>query len=181
MRLEMQIYLLQNGQQTGPFTAEQVRDKVFSCEISENDLGWHESLAGWQPLNTILSFNAPLPAPKPLPPLPVQSNPPPFTSSPVACPTCGNPKWRASDPCQVCATALAAATSRIVQQAPPEKKKVNKAGAWCPHCGNRNSYKTESGAGCLILGILFISLIGILLIPFLPKSWTCRECGHKWK
>ncbi|MEI8234568.1 MAG: transposase [Verrucomicrobiota bacterium] len=61
------------------------------------------------------------------------------------------------------------------------RKVINKRGAWCPHCGNRNSYRSSSGVGCLTLGILFISMIGILFIPFLPKSWHCRECGHIWK
>ena len=60
-------------------------------------------------------------------------------------------------------------------------KKIDRAGAWCPHCGNRNSYKKSSGAGCLTLGVLFISVIGLIFIPFLPKSWHCRECGNIWK
>jgi hypothetical protein len=179
----MQIYLLRQGQQTGPFTAEQVRNMVFSCEISENDLGWQAGLAGWVPLNTFIPFDAPLSTPvlpvAPPPPLPAMASP---SSTPVACPTCGNPKWRASDPCAVCATALATARQPVLSAAPPKTQKiVDKAGAYCPHCHNRNSYKTTTGAGCLVLGILLISLLGILLIPFLPKTWVCRECGHKWK
>jgi rubredoxin len=63
----------------------------------------------------------------------------------------------------------------------PVKKKVDRSGAWCPHCGNRNSYKKTDGVGCLVLGILFISILGILFIPFLPKSWHCRSCGNVWK
>jgi len=184
----MQIYILQNGQQNGPYDAEQIRGMVVSCTISENDLGWHDGLSEWKPLNTIISFAAPATTPPPLPiaPAPRQPTaPPPFLSSPspVACPTCGSPKWRASDPCQVCAGALVAATNRLKQQTAPvaPKKVIDKRGAWCPHCGNRNSYKSETGAGCLLIGILLISCLGILLIPFLPKTWNCRECGHKWK
>ncbi len=189
----MQVYLLQNGQQTGPYNAEQIREMVFSCQISENDLGWHESLSDWQPLNSFIAFDSPLLT---LPPPPLPIAPPPFrsaktqrlqpqapsvSSAPIACPTCGSPKWRASDSCNVCAQALAAATNRSYQPSPPTGKKIIKTGAWCPHCGHRNSVKVESGAGCLFAGILLISCLGILLIPFLPKSWKCKECGHQWK
>jgi hypothetical protein len=69
----------------------------------------------------------------------------------------------------------------IEKPAVPEKKKINKRGAWCPHCGNRNSYRATEGSGCLLLGILFITIVGIIFIPFLPKSWHCRSCGHTWK
>jgi hypothetical protein len=195
----MQIHVLQNGEQIGPYDEEQIRGMVVSCTISENDLGWHDGLTEWQPLNTILSLAAPAPTPPPLPiapppeqpkapPPPKPTAPPSFLSSPspspVACPTCGNPKWRASDPCQVCASAFVAARSRVQQQPAPQMPKkvvIDKRGAWCPHCGNRNSYKSTGGVGCITLGILFISMIGILLIPFLPKTWHCRECGHTWK
>lgn len=79
------------------------------------------------------------------------------------CPGCGNP------------------IAGTVVETSQHEEKVDKQGAWCPNCGSRNSYKGSSGGGCLLLGILFISLIGILLIPFLPKEWKCKECGHSWK
>jgi hypothetical protein len=63
----------------------------------------------------------------------------------------------------------------------PEKPKIDLLGSWCPHCGNRNSDRKTDGAGCLLMGILFISVLGILFIPFLPKSWHCRSCGNVWK
>ena len=46
----------------------------------------------------MLSFAPPATAP-----LPTPIAGPPSEPSPVACPTCGSPKWRAADPCQVCA------------------------------------------------------------------------------
>jgi GYF domain 2 len=69
---------------------------------------------------------------------------------------------------------------REIQPATAEKK-INKRGAWCPHCGNRDSDKTTTGLGCLIIIILFFTIIGILLIPFLPKNWKCRVCKHVWR
>jgi rubredoxin len=62
-----------------------------------------------------------------------------------------------------------------------QKPKIDRSGSWCPHCGNRNSFRKTDGVGCLIMGILFISVLGILFIPFLPKSWHCRSCGNVWK
>jgi hypothetical protein len=60
-------------------------------------------------------------------------------------------------------------------------KKINRYGSVCPNCGNRYSVRKSDGAGCLIVGILFVSIIGILFIPFLPKSWHCKSCGNIWK
>lgn len=62
-----------------------------------------------------------------------------------------------------------------------EKPKLNISGTWCPHCGNRNSYRKSEGVGCLLMAILFLTVIGIFFIPFLPKSWHCRSCGNVWK
>lgn len=89
----------------------------------------------------------------------------------IACPGCGT---RISDPADSSATST---ISRLTHHG----ERVNKAGAWCPHCGNRNSYKSTSGVGCVVMCILFITIIGLLFIPFLPKSWNCRECKHEWR
>lgn len=59
--------------------------------------------------------------------------------------------------------------------------KIDKRGAWCPHCGNRDSKKHTSGGACVVLVILFVTVIGILAIPFLPKHWKCNVCRHEWK
>jgi hypothetical protein len=63
----------------------------------------------------------------------------------------------------------------------PVAQKLNINGSVCPNCGNRNSYRKTDGMGCLVMGILFVCIIGIFLIPFLPKSWHCRSCGNVWK
>lgn len=63
----------------------------------------------------------------------------------------------------------------------PNGKVVNKRGAFCPHCGNRNSIRKTRGMGCLFMCFLFISMgLALLLIPFLPKEWHCLECKNKW-
>ena len=62
-----------------------------------------------------------------------------------------------------------------------DKQKIDVKGAWCPNCGNRNSIKKSQGVGCLVFVILFVTLIGLLFLPFLPKEWECQTCKHKWK
>jgi len=58
----MNIYLYLNDQQTGPYTEEQLRTMLVSGTINTEQLSWHEGLAEWQPLKTILSI-APIPSP----------------------------------------------------------------------------------------------------------------------
>ena len=58
---------------------------------------------------------------------------------------------------------------------------VDFRGAWCPHCGNRDSVKRTHGVGCVVMVFLFISIIGILALPFLPKEWHCNVCGNAWR
>jgi len=58
----MNIYLYLNDQQTGPYTEEQLRTMLISGTINTEQLSWHEGLAEWQPLKTILSI-APIPTP----------------------------------------------------------------------------------------------------------------------
>ena len=55
----------------------------------------------------------------------------------------------------------------------------------CPECGEvlkESQLQNTSGSmGCLILIILFITIIGIILIPFLMgnKKHGCPKCGSK--
>lgn len=69
----MEIYIYQDGQQVGPYSDEQIRGMVASRTISETDLGWHEGLPEWQPLNTILAFVPPALVPTPTAPTSVKA------------------------------------------------------------------------------------------------------------
>lgn len=51
----MQIYLVKNGAQTGPFTMEEVQKMVFTGQASPTDYGWHAGLSDWAPLSSILT------------------------------------------------------------------------------------------------------------------------------
>jgi len=57
----MQIHVARGGQQSGPYTEEQVRDMVRSGLLSAADLGWHEGMAEWAPLHTIAGLGVPPP------------------------------------------------------------------------------------------------------------------------
>ena len=46
----MQIYVFVDGQQTGPFTEEQVRAQLNAGTITPETLVWWEGMADWQPL-----------------------------------------------------------------------------------------------------------------------------------
>lgn len=62
----MELYLHQNGEQVGPYTEEQIISMVSSGELSRDDIIWHEGLAEWQPIHSVVSFPASV-APQPAP------------------------------------------------------------------------------------------------------------------
>jgi uncharacterized RDD family membrane protein YckC len=51
----MQIYVAKAGQQTGPFTREQIQTMLQSRMISITDSAWYEGLPAWVPLSQILA------------------------------------------------------------------------------------------------------------------------------
>jgi hypothetical protein len=56
-------YVGKNGQQTGPFTLDQLKAKFASGEILPTDLVWLEGTADWKPASTFPELSAPAPAP----------------------------------------------------------------------------------------------------------------------
>jgi hypothetical protein len=64
----MSIYLLQNQQQTGPYTEDQVRHLLQTAMVTGATLGWKEGMPGWSPISAILPASAPASAPAPPPP-----------------------------------------------------------------------------------------------------------------
>jgi hypothetical protein len=42
-----------NGQQTGPFSIEQLKAMAASGQLSPTDLVWKEGMAGWEPASTL--------------------------------------------------------------------------------------------------------------------------------
>ncbi|MEM9479242.1 MAG: RDD family protein [Verrucomicrobiota bacterium] len=49
----MEVYVIQNGEQAGPFTRFKLREKISRGEIDEETLGWYRGLDEWAPLNQI--------------------------------------------------------------------------------------------------------------------------------
>jgi len=59
---------------------------------------------------------------------------------------------------------------------------LDQVGVWCPNCQNRSSYKTTEGMGWAVFVIAIISCgLGLIMIPFLPKTWHCTICGNQWR
>ncbi|MBI4028040.1 MAG: DUF4339 domain-containing protein [Verrucomicrobia bacterium] len=54
----MQIYVSRNGQPIGPFTHEQVAEKIRSGDCMPTDLCWHAGLINWTPISTVLGLPA---------------------------------------------------------------------------------------------------------------------------
>lgn len=60
----MQIFIQHPGQQTGPFTLEQVRGSLSAGTCQLTDMAWYEGAAGWAPLSTVpgvMGDGAPVP------------------------------------------------------------------------------------------------------------------------
>lgn len=50
----MDIYLLRNGEQTGPFSDAAVQDLLKSGDTTLDDFAWRDGLPTWQPLHAVL-------------------------------------------------------------------------------------------------------------------------------
>lgn len=61
----MQIYIQNNGRQTGPFAVDQVRAGLANGTYQPSDLAWHEGAPGWLPLSMILGIGGNTPPPLP--------------------------------------------------------------------------------------------------------------------
>lgn len=58
------LYVLKEGQKRGPFTTEELEEKVVSGEFAPDDQFWTEGMDGWLPLSDIIQI-APAPASTP--------------------------------------------------------------------------------------------------------------------
>ena len=72
----MSIYLLQNEQQTGPFTEDQVQHMLQTAAVPGSTLGWKEGMAGWEPVSTFVATATAAGAAHESPPLPPRRNSP---------------------------------------------------------------------------------------------------------
>jgi hypothetical protein len=61
----MKIYVNKNGQQSGPYTQEQLQQYLAMGELAAEDLAWHEGLPEWVTVGALVN-----PAGVPAPPMP---------------------------------------------------------------------------------------------------------------
>ena len=71
----MQLFIVKDKQQTGPFSEEQIQGMLASGSVAPTDLAWHEGLSGWLPLNQVLDVSPGNPQAAP-PPMPSMNMPP---------------------------------------------------------------------------------------------------------
>ena len=50
----MELFIIRDGQQTGPFSHETVQDLLNKGGLRPDDLGWHKGLPAWLPLAEVL-------------------------------------------------------------------------------------------------------------------------------
>lgn len=56
---EIQIYVVKDGQKSGPFTTEQIKLLLDRSEVSLSTLAWAEGHQKWEPLHIILGVRPP--------------------------------------------------------------------------------------------------------------------------
>jgi hypothetical protein len=66
------VYLYINNQQAGPYALDQLKAMWNSGSITADTPYWHEGMAEWAPVHTLLSSEQDAPQPPPLPPSPPQ-------------------------------------------------------------------------------------------------------------
>ena len=86
----MDIYILRDGKETGPFTEEATQSMLKQGSILINDLAWRPGMPNWQPLHAVLYPAAQPDSVRPPPP-PADLTPPPMPSAPGA-PPVGRPR-----------------------------------------------------------------------------------------
>jgi hypothetical protein len=78
-----------NGQQTGPFSIEQLKTMAANGELQPTDLVWKEGMAGWEPASTLPGVFTPGPGPEPSAMEMPQANPVPLAQATVLPPVPG--------------------------------------------------------------------------------------------
>jgi hypothetical protein len=76
LRAAHMYHVGRNGQQTGPYSIEQLKTMAARGELQPTDLVWQEGMAGWEPASTIPGVFGGAPAP-------MQASSPPLVQSTV--------------------------------------------------------------------------------------------------
>lgn len=58
LSIGMEIFIQHQGQQTGPFSLQQIQSGFLSGLYQHSDLIWHQGIEEWIPLSTLLNNNA---------------------------------------------------------------------------------------------------------------------------
>jgi hypothetical protein len=72
-----------NGQQTGPFSIEQLKAMAAGGELNPTDLVWKEGMSGWEPASTLPGVFTSAATSTPMSSMPVASATPPLVQASV--------------------------------------------------------------------------------------------------
>jgi hypothetical protein len=72
-----------NGQQTGPFSIDQLKAMAASGELNPTDLVWKEGMSGWEPASTLPGVFTSTPSSAPMSSMPASSATPPLAHASV--------------------------------------------------------------------------------------------------
>lgn len=70
----MQIHIHRDGQQTGPFSLEEIRAKLASGELQPTDMAWYEGAPNWLAVSSIPGIGTPPPFVPPISSAPQRSS-----------------------------------------------------------------------------------------------------------
>ena len=117
----MDIYILREGKETGPFSEEATQSMLKQGAIRINDLAWQPGMPNWLPLHVVLYPAAQPGAVRPPPP-PSDATPPPMPATPGVAPAASQPAAPAKPPIALARTAPAPAPEPLGELATSRQK-----------------------------------------------------------
>lgn len=61
----MEVFIYHNSEKRGPYSIEELRERVLNGTASQDDLAWHEGLRDWMPLRQVIPLNTSYCLPRP--------------------------------------------------------------------------------------------------------------------
>jgi len=169
----MLYYYHHQNEVSGPLSLEEIRDKVADGKLPPDVQCCEEGSESWIKYSEIGSFAI----------LRLASVPPPLPDF-KKCPFCAEQVRLEAQKCRHCGSSLLMLTIEDQREVHYKKARLQRLpdGKFnCPKCGSSKTF-CRRNIGCAIIIIIFISLgIGLIMIPFLPYTCSCKACGHQWK
>ena len=178
----MEIFIHRNGQDLGPYSPREIRDRIAAGQLFRTDLAWYEGAADWMPLSevhlppeveatlVVVPSRAPTTVePRSLTPVQPATKACPFCAEPIKpdalkCKHCGeilDPRLRAAEEARRAAEVSRRATAIAPAAAPSQVNvKVNVGSTRPVIIKERRTGCLGRGCLLLIAGFFVLSLLG---------------------